>query len=421
MSPASFRRAQWRVLVATSVCYLFYYTGRQNFGWAIKGLAEDVGLSNTQIGWISGTGLVCYGASQIASGHLGDRFGGRRLVALGAWLSCLLNWLVSVGQGFWALLLLWSLNNAAQSLGYAPATRLIANWWGPRERGEAFGVFNFGAGLASVLTFALAIAVLATLSWVWVFRLPVLLMPLGALAFVWLVREQPDEEGFAPPGEGSPEARERDPGGALLERVHGVLADRRFLLACLGFGFTNWARLSLLVWVPVHFLGAGWREDPTAAWITLALPLGMALGALAAGYGADRLLHADHPRLIVWFLLPAAATALVIFFVPTDQRALGVALLFLAGFLVFGPVSSYSALCAALLGRGTLGTGIGVMNAVGYGTAALGDLVIGLTLDATGSTRALFLIATGVCLAGAGCGMALRAGSPGGERRGPGR
>ena len=33
----SFRRAQWRMLLAAMFCYLFFYTGRQTFGFAIPG------------------------------------------------------------------------------------------------------------------------------------------------------------------------------------------------------------------------------------------------------------------------------------------------------------------------------------------------------------------------------------------------
>lgn len=408
---SAFRRAQWRVLLATSFCYLFYYTGRQNFGWAIKGIREDLGLTNTQIGWISGTALVCYGVGQIVSGHLGDRFGGRRVVALGALLSCALNWATSFGQGFWTLVVPWSLNNAAQSMGFAPASRLITNWWGARERGRAFGIFTFAAGFSSVLTFAAAIVVLGHLSWVWVFRLPVLLLPVGALVLLVLVRDRPEDLGFRPAGErprGLGEESSEDPPRSMREGYREVLANRRFVIASLGFGLNNWGRLGLLVWVPLHFLGPRWREDPTAAWVTLALPVGMALGALAAGHVADRFDGADRPRLIGVLLTLASATTLALFFVPRSQQGLGLALLFLAGFFVFGAVAGFAVLSADLLGRRSMGTGTGFMNAVGYGVAALGDLVIGVTLDATGRTESLFVVTALACLLGALASFAIR-------------
>jgi OPA family glycerol-3-phosphate transporter-like MFS transporter len=77
------------------------------------------------------------------------------------------------------------------------------------------------------------------------------------------------------------------------------------------------------------------------------------------------------------------------------------ALLFLAGFFLFGSFSSFTALCPEILGHRLTATGVGFMNAVGYATASLGDLVVGVVLDATGRTDAIFLLASGACLAGA--------------------
>jgi OPA family glycerol-3-phosphate transporter-like MFS transporter len=350
--------------------------------------------------------LAVYGGGQVVSGHLGDRLGGRRMIALGAVLSCGFNWLTSFGRGFWALLASWSLNSVAQSMGFAPGSRLIANWWGPRERGRAFGVYTCAAGCSSVLTFVFAILVLERLGWVWVFRLPVLLMPMAGLLCFALVRDRPAEMGFpAPRGVA---AGPEDAPGSIRDHAGEVLGNRRFLIASLGFGFNNWARLGLLVWVPAHFLGPGWRENPGAAWITLALPVGMALGALAAGYGADRFFRADQARLITPLLALASLVTLAMVAVPRDQRVLGTALLFLAGFLVFGPTAAYTTLGAELTPRRMTGTAVGVMSAAGYGAAALGDLVTGAVTDLTGRTDSVFLITAGACLAGAACSLVVR-------------
>jgi OPA family glycerol-3-phosphate transporter-like MFS transporter len=392
------------VLLATSACYLVYYTGRQNLGWAIPGLRTELGLSATEIGWISGAGLTVYGAGQLVSGHVADRAGGRRLVALGAVTSCVLNWLTSFGGGFWSLAIPWALNGYAQSLGFAPASRLIAAWWAPGERGWAFGVFNFAAGFSSVLTFGTAALVLAWLSWRWVLRLPVLLLVVGA-AVVWLLaRDRPEELGLLPraeDGEPGPPPHHAgsagQPTGSLGARLRAAFANRAFLLASLGFGFANWARLGLLVWVPSHLLGAGGGASP--AWVPLALPTGMALGALFGGDAVDRFLAGNHPRLIVLSLILAAGATLGLLAVPPDGRSL--ALLFAAGFFVFAPFPSFTVLGAELLGPRSVGAGVGFMNAVGYGTAALGDVVMGAVIDATDRTDAIFAVAAAACALGA--------------------
>ncbi len=50
---SSFRSAQWRMLLATMFCYLFFYTGRQTFGFAIPGIREELGISLSTLGWAS--------------------------------------------------------------------------------------------------------------------------------------------------------------------------------------------------------------------------------------------------------------------------------------------------------------------------------------------------------------------------------
>ena len=152
------------MLLATSACYLVYYTGRQNLGWAIPGVRAELGLSATEIGWISGAGLIVHGASQVVSGHFADRAGGRRLIALGAIASCALNWVGSFARGFWTLSIPWALNGCAQSLGFAPASRVLAAWWAPGKRGRAYGLLNGAAGLSSVITYTTAALVIAWLS-----------------------------------------------------------------------------------------------------------------------------------------------------------------------------------------------------------------------------------------------------------------
>ena len=75
------------MLLVTMFCYLFYYTGRQNWGFVVQALEDDLGLDKVQAGWIAGAMLAAYGVGQFINGNLGDKFGGRRMLSLGAVLS----------------------------------------------------------------------------------------------------------------------------------------------------------------------------------------------------------------------------------------------------------------------------------------------------------------------------------------------
>ena len=159
-SQAGFRAAQWRILLATMFCYLFFYTGRQTFGFAIPGIQEELGLSKATLGWASAALLWSYALGQAINGNLGDRFGGRRMMSTGAVLSCGLNWVVSFGSSLWTLIVPWSLNGYAQSMGWAPGSRVLSNWWSRHERGKVYGLYVFAAGLSSVLAFTTSTIIL---------------------------------------------------------------------------------------------------------------------------------------------------------------------------------------------------------------------------------------------------------------------
>jgi OPA family glycerol-3-phosphate transporter-like MFS transporter len=95
------------------------------------------------------------------------------------------------------MLLGWSLNGYAQSLGFASGGRLITNWWGQRKRGRTFGLYLLAAGVSSVITYGLSIWVLNSLGWGYVFRIPVLFLLLAGVVFATVARNSPEQEGFA--------------------------------------------------------------------------------------------------------------------------------------------------------------------------------------------------------------------------------
>lgn len=405
----SFRRAQWRMLLAAMFCYFFFYTGRQTFGFAIPGIQKEFGLSKEVLGWASSCLLWCYAIGQAINGNLGDKFGGRRVMTAGAVLSCAANWVVSFAVGFKSLAIPWGINGYFQALGWAPGSRLLSNWWGAGERGKVYGFYVFAAGCASVLSFITSIIVVNVLhlDWRWIFRLPVLLMLLGGIAFYLIARERPEDLGFKSPDTGVANAEDakaahaaNEPAESSWSRYKAVLSNPRLIIAALSIGFQNAARYGLIVWVPVHFLGKDWAKaadgmiDP--AWISVALPVGMAFGALTNGWISDKVFGSKRYKAIVLYMLLGAIASMGMYVLPTSM--LGLVLLFLAGFFVYGPASSFWALCPDLVGAKRAGTATGVMNFFSYLLAGLGEPLIGRLLDHSGNTSLVFPIVAASCL-----------------------
>ena len=147
----SFRRAQWRMLLAAMFCYLFFYTGRQTFGFAIPGIQAEFGVTKEALGWASAALLWCYAVGQAINGNLGDKFGGRSVMSAGAILSFIMNWATSLSTGIVTLSVFWGINGYFQSMGWAPGSRLLSNWWGRHERGTVYGLYTFAAGIGAVV------------------------------------------------------------------------------------------------------------------------------------------------------------------------------------------------------------------------------------------------------------------------------
>jgi sugar phosphate permease len=403
---STFDQYKWRALIGVTFCYLFYYTGRQTLGFAIPGIQHDYGLSKYEIGWISATMLWCYAAGQFINGNLGDKLGGKRMMIAGAILSLGANWIFSFGHSFWFFLLAWGANGYFQSMGFAPGSRLLSNWWGHKNRGFVYGVYVGFSGFSSVLAFVLPLVILGAmqLDWIWIFRLAPLSMLLGAMVLWLFVSERPEDKKIGTmerSDDTSPLAAEDDLTSA--QRYAIVLRNWKLYIAGFAIGFQNAARYALVVWVPVHFLGLDWKTSSAVIdpkWITVALPIGMALGALSNSWISDVVFQGRRYLAIVSYMVLASATAIIMMFVPHGSM-LAIGLLFLCGFFVFGPASSFWALCPDLFGRRVAGTATGVLNTASYIFAGIGEPVIGHMIDVTGSTTIIFPTVAGLCAASA--------------------
>lgn len=408
---------QWAVLLATMFCYLFFYTGRQTFGFAIPGIQAEFGFSKTTLGWVSTAMLWTYAIGQAINGNLADKVGGRRIMTLGALASTVMNVVVSFGGGLVGLIVPWGINGYFQSMGWAAGGRVLSNWWPSSERGKTFGFYTLAAGTGSVVAYLTSVLVLDVwqLDWRWIFRLPVLLMLVGGVTFFLVARDRPEQRGLPSPVDPVPDetvaAAEAEEGSRA--RYAAVLRHPKVWVTGVSIGFQNAARYGLLVWVPVHFLGTGWDSGHTAdgvspLWVSVALPVGMAVGALVNGQISDRLFGSRRDRPIMLFMLLGALCAAGMYFVPITATAVAIALLFLTGFFVYGPQSSFWALCPDLVGARRAGTATGIVNFFAYLFAGFGEPTVGHIIDASGRTSYVFVIVGVCCLSSAGFAAAIR-------------
>ena len=386
------------MLLITMFCYLFFYTGRHNFGWAAKDMAEELEISYALIGWISSAMLIGYALGQFINGNLADRFSPRIMISLGAILSVLANFAISFSTTYIYILVLWALNGYFQSMAWAPGSRLISNWWHREERGKAFGLYTMAAGSSSVVTFLVSILILQNgVAWPYLFRIPVLFLLFAAILFFVIARSKPSDKGF--PDLYPEKLRQTEDSWRAMYLQ--VLKNRKFVIASFSLGFESMARYGLIVWVPLHFLGnSGGNAD--SLWGSILLPIGMALGAFSFGMISDYLFKGNKHKSIFTGMFLAAVIMMGIYWTPPENWVIGSVLMFLAGFFVYGPQANFWPLSPELLGEKYVGTGVGVMNTCAYLFAALGEPILGKIIDVTNNSNSVFLALALICLLSSG-------------------
>jgi OPA family glycerol-3-phosphate transporter-like MFS transporter len=395
MKKSVFRKKQWQMLLLTMFCYMFFYTGRHNFGWAAKSMALELHVSFEMIGWVSFSMLIGYAIGQLINGNLSDRFSPRYMIPLGGILSIASNFAISFAHSFWLILVLWALNGYFQSMAWAPGSRLISNWWGKEERGKAFGFYTMAAGFSSVITFLLSVVLLQQgWEWRWLFRVPVMFLLLGIAVFYLFARSKPSDIGFDDLYEETSKANRI----SWKERYRAVFSNRKFMIACIAMGFESMARYGLVFWVPIHYLGKDWSKNPHYLWVTVLVPLGMAIGALTFGNISDTIFKSNRPASIRFGISMSALISLVIFFLPAGNIGVIAILLLSAGFFVYGPQANFWPMSPELLGEQFVGTGVGIMNMTAYVFAALGEPLLGRVIDVTHNTSYIFLVIAILCV-----------------------
>ena len=159
-----------------------------------------------------------------------------------------------------------------------------------------------------------------------------------------VARETPAQAKITPPPSFTADAEQPDPASDGVDtsrsvvRYRSVLRNPKIWSTGIAIGFQNAARYGLLIWVPVHFLGENWEDGGggiNPIWISVALPVGMAVGALTNGQLSDRLFGSRRDRPIVLFMAAGAVAAMTMYLAELGTVA-GIIVLFLTGFVYCG-------------------------------------------------------------------------------------
>jgi len=278
------RRVVFGVVLASFVLSFFHRTAPA----AIAGeLTRAFAINSAVLGTIAATYFYVYTVLQIPVGVLADTLGPRRIMAVGSVVA-------GAGSLVFALAPTWEIAAAGRTLvGIGVSVAFIAILkinavWFPAERFATLnGVTMFAGNLGAVVAGAPLAWVVTWASWRAVFvGLAALSLALGALSWV-LVRDRPEDLGFAPVHAASSDAGSRIHWTQALSKVlRNPATWPCFFLNLGGAGsFLAWVGL----WSVPYLQDVHGLSRVVAAQHASLFLLGVAVGSLVIGVVSDRL------------------------------------------------------------------------------------------------------------------------------------
>jgi MFS transporter, ACS family, hexuronate transporter len=173
------KNLRWWIAGLLALATALNYLDRQSFPVVVVEIKKEIPISNEQYGRLTFLFLLAYGIMYAGGGRIMDWLGTRPgYTVMIVWWSAanFLTGFVSSVFGFGVFRFLLGMGEGG---GFPGSGKAVAEWFPPKERSLAFGIFNTGSSLGAVIAPPLLALIVSQLHWRWVFFIT------GSLGFIW--------------------------------------------------------------------------------------------------------------------------------------------------------------------------------------------------------------------------------------------
>jgi ACS family glucarate transporter-like MFS transporter len=174
------QRKHW-FLALLALLSIITFLDRNAISFAGIAITHDLGLSESQFGWILAAFTISYGLFEIPTGLWGDRFGEKKTLSrVVIWWSIFTSLTGLVG-GFASLFVVRFLFGAGEAGAYPNASIAVRKWFSIEERGRAQAVIWMASRIGGAITPFVIIPLQLHFGWRTSFYL------LGVIGVLWVV------------------------------------------------------------------------------------------------------------------------------------------------------------------------------------------------------------------------------------------
>jgi MFS family permease len=364
--------------------------GRFSLGMILPSMGKGLGLTYSEMGFVSTGNFIGYLLAVVACGRLYSRFGAKKLMCTGLSACALSMAAVSQAAGYWHVLFAYIVTGFGSGLANVTIMALVSTWFRKSHRGRAAGFIVSGLGLGLVFTGWLIPEINSLYGadgWRYNWLLLSVAVLVVALVAALFIKNNPADAGLLPLGE-DPTAS----GGAASQPI---LFEPRRAVAILGliyffFGFSYAIYTTFLVTTLVKEVGLA-EASAGRFWIWVgifSIFSGPLFGSLSDRIGRKSGLAIVYSLQMVAYLLIGFQSTM--YMVALSAFLFGITAWAIPSIMA-AAVGDYMGPEKAALAFGTVTLVFGVGQVIGPATA-------GVLADISGGFSAGFLLAAAMAL-----------------------
>ena len=381
---------------------LFNYVDRQIIFGVFPILKDDLGLSDTELGWLGSAFMFLYMVASIPIGVLGDRFARNRVIAIGVMVWGAATFLSGIARSYAQLFITRALVGIGEA-SYGPtATAMVSDFFPKSHRGFVNALFNAAIPLGGAIGVAVGGVVGSRFGWRAAFLLVGLpSLVLGSLAWRLVDPLRGGQDVAAddrrPPGRTPPAPP------AVLRGILGLFGTPTFIMVCAVGMLVAFATGAFAAWLPTYLYRV--KRFPlrdAALWYGALSAVGGLLGVVAGGAVGDTLARrtrAGHLLTIAGGFLLSAPFGFL--FLLHERRSVFLPALFLAVFFLMLYVGSVNAVIHNVVHPAFRATALAIfVLLIHLGGDFLSPAIVGLISDRKSLQGAMMLLPILVFFAG---------------------
>ncbi len=153
-----------------TLVYFASYVTRINFGTVMVEFIAAEGVAKSSASLITTIAFITYGAGQLLSGVLGDKFSPPRLVFFGLIASITCNVILPFCSPTIPLMMVvWGINGLAQAFMWPPIVKILSSALTDTDYGKSISRICFGSAGGTLATFIFSPLIISVSNWKFVF------------------------------------------------------------------------------------------------------------------------------------------------------------------------------------------------------------------------------------------------------------